>query len=351
MHHMRSLRLATGTILLAALSVTSGCGSGSSTSSEDSGAIRETDASVDSVVSVARDGSSLTTTDVANVATPSNVVDDGYLTTGPWAGYGFTATDPGAAQIVPDCSSNACDPPFVGKFFCMHGTVTGRQDYTGFAMLGWNVNQDTAGDAPLTWPVPQNGGLIVTVDNPSNTPLRVQLQGTNPHDSADRWCAPLVSGKLIPWGSLLTNCWVGGSPQKPLTPGTPIQQAAIIVPGLQTDLPFDFCLVDVQIQPAQANVDGGDDGSPAADASPPMESQDGASSAADVANNCSGITTNDAGPIEECPCTRGVGDPSGTACGNVGQECEYEAFGCGIVSCSCEATDAGGQWMCFQLLC
>jgi hypothetical protein len=112
---MRSLRLATGTILLAALSATGGCGSGSSTSGEDSGAIRETDASVDSVVSVARDGSSLTTTDVANVATPSNVVDDGYLTTGPWAGYGFTATDPGAAQIVPDCSSNACDPPFVGK--------------------------------------------------------------------------------------------------------------------------------------------------------------------------------------------------------------------------------------------
>jgi hypothetical protein len=65
---------------------------------------------------------------------------------------------------------------------------------------------------------------------------------------------------LIPWGSLLTNCWAGGKPQNPLTPGTPIQQAAVIVPGLQTDLPFDFCLVDVQIFPEQADVDAGEGG-------------------------------------------------------------------------------------------
>ena len=194
--------------------------------------------------------------DVAVVTAPSNVVSDGYVTTGPWAGYGFTATDPGAAQIIPTCGTDGCDPPFVGKSFCMHGTVTGRLNWTGFAMLGWNVNQDSAGGEQLTWAVPETGGLIVTVDNPSNTPLRVQLQGTDPHSSADRWCAPLVSGQFIPWGSLLTNCWAGGKPQNPLTPGTPIQQAAIIVPGLQIDLPFNFCLVDVQIQSGQANADG-----------------------------------------------------------------------------------------------
>jgi hypothetical protein len=55
----------------------------------------------------------------------------------------------------------------------------------------------------------------------------------------------------------LTNCWEGGNPQNPLTPGTPIQQASIIVPGKQTDLPFDFCLVDVQVQGGPAPVDGG----------------------------------------------------------------------------------------------
>jgi hypothetical protein len=46
----------------------------------------------------------------------------------------------------------------------------------------------------------------------------------------------------------LTNCWAGGTPQNALTPGTMIQQAAIIVPGLQTDLPFGLCLVDIQIE-------------------------------------------------------------------------------------------------------
>lgn len=253
---MKALQLVTGTVLLAGLLPAGGCGGGSSASGRDSAVGGETGAGVDTSVS----GADSTTLDAAYVAAPSNVVNDGYVTTGPWAGYGFTATDPGAAQIIPNCGVNTCDPPFTGKYFCMHGTVTGRKDYTGFAMLGWNVNQDNAGGAPLTWAVPDTGGLIVTVANPSNTPLRVQLQGTDPHSSADRWCAPLVSGQFIPWGSLLTNCWPGGKPQNPLTAGTPIQQAAIIVPGLQTDLPFDFCLVDVQIQSGQADVDGSEDG-------------------------------------------------------------------------------------------
>jgi len=265
-HNMRSLHLVSGAILFTGLWAAGGCGSGASPSGPDAGRVEDTGVNVDAVASpdsgeISVDsGEDSTPPDVAYVSTPSNVVADGYVTTGPWAGYGFTATDPGAAQIVPECGSKTCNPPYVGNSFCMHGTVTGRTDYTGFAMLGWNVRQDADGGVPLTWPVPETGGLIVTVDNPSRTPLRVQLQGIDPHSSADRWCAPLVSGQLIPWGSLLTNCWNGGNPQKPLTPGTPIQQAAIIVPGLQVALPFDFCLTDVQIQSGPASADGGFDG-------------------------------------------------------------------------------------------
>ena len=47
----------------------------------------------------------------------------------------------------------------------------------------------------------------------------------------------------------MTNCYTGGTPQTPLTAGTPIEQASILVPGLQTDLPFDLCLVDIEITP------------------------------------------------------------------------------------------------------
>jgi hypothetical protein len=182
-------------------------------------------------------------------AAPS-VVLDGKITAGPWAGFGFTATDPGAATITPDCSGGTgCVPPFVGSTFCMRGTVTGRQDFTGFAMLGWNVNQEAGGPAN-TWAVPATGGVTVRVlNNPPNTALRVQLQGTNPHDGADRWCAALDNGQLVPWSSFKTNCWQGGSPQNPLIAGTPIQQGSILVPGLLTDLPFDVCLLDIEIQP------------------------------------------------------------------------------------------------------
>jgi hypothetical protein len=178
----------------------------------------------------------------------SQIAVDGYITATPWMGYGFTATDPGAATLTPDCT-NGCEPPFSGTTFCMQGTVTGRTDYSGFAMLGWNVNQAPGGD-PVTWPVPATGGVTITViDTPPTVALRAQLQGTDPHSSADRWCAPLVSGQFIPWTDFKTNCWTGGSPQNALTPGTPIQQAAVMVPGLLTDLPFDVCLVNVEITP------------------------------------------------------------------------------------------------------
>src|SRR5450432_1648562 len=70
--------------------------------------------------------------------TASKVAADGTITSGPWLGSGFTATDPGAATITPECSAG-CMPPFVGTDFCMTGKVTGRPDYTGFAMLGWDV--------------------------------------------------------------------------------------------------------------------------------------------------------------------------------------------------------------------
>ena len=175
----------------------------------------------------------------------SHVVMDGYLMAGPWSGGGFTATDPGAATITPSCTADNCTPAFTGNQFCMQGTVTGRPDYTGFAMLGWNVAQP-AGAAAETWAVPASGGITVTVlNNPSTVVLRVQLQGTDPHSDADRWCAPLTSGKQIAWSDFQTDCWKGGSP---LTPGTPIQQGSIIVPGTLTDFLFDVCLLDIQIQ-------------------------------------------------------------------------------------------------------
>jgi len=152
--------------------------------------------------------------------------------------------------VTPDCSSGtACTPAFAGTNFCMQGTVTGKADYSGFAMLGWNVNQPV-GEMPATWAIPATGGLTVTVaSDPATVAMRIQLQGTDPHDAADRWCAPVVSGKPILWTDFKTNCWTGGTPQTPLAAGTMIEQAAITVPGLVSDLPFkNVCLIDIQMQ-------------------------------------------------------------------------------------------------------
>src|SRR5262249_59598257 len=114
----------------------------------------------------------------------------------------------------------------------------------------WNVNQATTSGATMgTWAVPASGGITVTVaNNPSTTALRLQLQGTDPHSGSDRWCVPLTSGTMVKWTDFVTNCYSGGPPTTPLTAGTPIQQASVLVPGLQTDLPFDVCLINVQIQ-------------------------------------------------------------------------------------------------------
>jgi len=182
------------------------------------------------------------------VDTKSKVAANGLVSAGPWSGAGFTAAENGT--VSPDCSSmTACVPPFAGDNFCMTGTVTGKADYSGFAMLGWNVNQPMGTAAPATWAIPETGGITVTVANqPATTALRVQLQGTDPHDAADRWCAPVVPGKSIAWTDFKTNCWTGGMPQTPLAAGTMIQQAAITVPGLTVDLPFNVCLIDIQIQ-------------------------------------------------------------------------------------------------------
>jgi hypothetical protein len=233
-----------------------GCGSSSTTPTFKGNETTSGGTTGGTTTAGAGGGADMTTTtgaggsgpDMTAVDTTSKVAMDGIVTAGPWTGAGFTATESGT--VSPDCSSGtACAPPFAGNNMCMEGTVSGKADYSGFAMLGWNVNQPMGMGDPATWSVPDNGGITVVAANvPATTALRVQLQGTDPHDAADRWCAALVPGKQLAWTDFKTNCWTGGKPQTPLAAGTMIQQAAITVPGLTTDLPFKVCLVDLQIQ-------------------------------------------------------------------------------------------------------
>ena len=184
---------------------------------------------------------------VAPPDTTSKVAVNGIVTAGPWLGAGFTATENGT--VSPDCSSmTSCVPAFTGANMCMTGTVKGMADYSGFAMLGWNVNQPE-GMMPATWAIPETGGITVSVvSQPATTAMRVQLQGVDPKEPPAAGVHPSSPASRSQWTDFKTNCWTGGKPQTPLAAGTMIQQAAITVPGLTVDLPFNVCLVDIQIQ-------------------------------------------------------------------------------------------------------
>lgn len=209
--------------------------------------------------------SSGASTSGANCGTGASYLSSsGYLTVGAspnvWQGYAFTAVDTdvttttvtctgGASTVSPVCTSAACTPALNGSF---SGTLSACSDYATFAMFGWNLNQPmaTSGAAPpgAAWPVPATGGVTITFSNtdPSNT-VRLQVQD-NSGTAAGRWCTTLTSGVEVPWTSLVTNCWTGGTPQTPLAAGTGIYQAAVEVVGTNSaTTPYNICVSNITL--------------------------------------------------------------------------------------------------------
>lgn len=158
----------------------------------------------------------------------------GYVTSGAWHGYVWTAIG-GAGSILPGDFGDVTSPPF-----CASGTVA--IGTTNVALLGLNLNQGTAADAPVGTVVPTLAGITVSVTNRTATPLRLQIQGPNgATDPNDRWCAAILSsGGFIPWSAFNTACWDGsGSTYN----HQPLVSATILVPGVDTgSVGFDFCL-------------------------------------------------------------------------------------------------------------
>jgi hypothetical protein len=153
-------------------------------------------------------------------------------------------------------------------------------------------------------------------------------------------------------GNLIEGCDYFGEPW--YAHATLVEGGSFVCPGL-ADGAVDGLVVLGNDGPAAPGVDAPATPDIQPDATTPAgaDVRDAVEDLAvtDVANSCPKATTNDAGFVEACPCTRAPEDPSGTSCGNVGQVCSYEPSGCWIVSCFCEATDAGAQWSCGQLLC
>jgi hypothetical protein len=217
-------------------------------------------------------GGSATVTDV--IAEPG----PGFFQSGAWKGYAWTAieSDPvtGATTITPADFTTHPD----GDPFCLNGTVAADPEYQGFAMLGFNINQAGVPEVEGTEPtigtaVPTGNGIAFTFSQTTASPLRVQIQGLNPADATQRFCAavPLADAQgraFIPYDQFHQTCY--DTPSLTSNPAgfygfggtrTPIAAVSFQVPGDLAPVPFNFCIAGfadaADINGAPAELTGG----------------------------------------------------------------------------------------------
>jgi hypothetical protein len=193
-----------------------------------------------------------------------------FFVSGAWHGYAFVSAQ-GAGSTIAPMDFSALTP---GMPRCVSGTVGAVMDYSGVAMLGVNLNQEQATDAPQMTVVPTKTGLMVDVKNNASSPLRIQIQTPNGGTSEnERWCAPFQGSGFIPWKAFNTMCWDGSGTAYAMEP---ISTVLVLVPGDDTDpVAFDFCLNGL------AEADGGSTG--AAGAAAPTGAAGGGAAGAGAA--------------------------------------------------------------------
>ncbi len=165
------------------------------------------------------------------------VLDGGYVRSGDWAGYAWVAADEDSTVSPGDFADIAA-----GEDLCITGTVAAEPEYMGHAILGLNLNQSEANEAPGTWEV-TSAGVHYQLSNPGGSMLRMQL-----HDaSGEIWCAHLEGDEgTFAWSDFRTQCWDYESGEA-YDGSTPLERISFLVPGSDTvDLPFDFCLESIE---------------------------------------------------------------------------------------------------------
>jgi hypothetical protein len=165
----------------------------------------------------------------------SAVPNGGYITSGDWHGFAWTAVQKGT--ITPEKFSAVTTFPL-----CASGSIQADTDYASVAMVGWNLKQANGANTAIETVTSKKAGITVTVTNKGTSELRAQLQGPNgATDAADRWCAKIQgSGGSIPFSKFNTKCWDDSGTAYS---GQPIAAAMVLVPGLSAAaVSFDFCV-------------------------------------------------------------------------------------------------------------
>ena len=175
-------------------------------------------------------------------------IDPAYYTSGSLHGYLWVSVQPTTTTISPaDFSTHT-----PGAAYCISGTIAGTTDYSGLAMLGYNLNQAqgaSTSTGTFTPPSISSGGVTVNISNNGTSPVRVQIQDPNGATSAtDRWCAAVTTfnqSVLIPWSSFNTTCWTTGGVAYA---GQPLEAAIMLIPGGLSSVAYNVCLNSIGAQ-------------------------------------------------------------------------------------------------------
>ncbi|HOU91794.1 MAG TPA: hypothetical protein PLU22_12155, partial [Polyangiaceae bacterium] len=181
---------------------------------------------------------------------PLVTYDHGWFVAGPLSGYAwlnrFDDPDLGLTSTIEPSSVESFSRVEAGGRLCASGTVAA--DYASGAMIGLNLAQVPITGELGTW-TPVGDGLVVTVDNPGGSPVRVQIQPPGAgSDTSAWWCANLTrfgEPVFIPWSDFVTECW--GGDETPYA-GQPLEALVLVVPGEPAgEIEFDFCLDDLRV--------------------------------------------------------------------------------------------------------
>jgi hypothetical protein len=156
-----------------------------------------------------------------------------YFQSGAWMGYVWTSTSGEGSTITPmDFEGQTTGMPR-----CVSGSVAAAADFSGTAILGFNLNEAAgATGMPIA---PTKGGVTIGITNRAGSQLRLQVQTAS--TGGTQWCTTIAgAGGFIPWGNLRTECW---GPTGTKYNREPIVSAMVLVPGKDTmPVAFDFCV-------------------------------------------------------------------------------------------------------------
>lgn len=163
----------------------------------------------------------------------------GYVMSGDWMGYAWTATeDPSLGSTISPTDFTTLE---AGETLCANGTVAADEEYGGVAVLGLNLQQPIeGGEGDLGVWYPWGSGLVYDITNSGGSPLRIQIQGAAGYPD-EAWCVPVSAGSgMVSWWDFNTHCWDNSGDW--YDGMTPLETAMILVPGDNTGVtPFDFC--------------------------------------------------------------------------------------------------------------